>query len=371
MDGHEVIIAGAGPVGMLLGCLLAARGVDVLICERREEVDASRTRAIGVHPPGLAALDAAGVGAAVRAEALALRGGEVHARGRMLASVAFGAERPVFTLAQPRTHALLRHRLTDLGHPVADGTRVLAARQDGDRVRVWIADAGARREVTAAFLIAADGVRSRLRRALGIPWSRRGRTAHYAMLDIPDPEPHDVARLHCEPAGLVESFPLPGGIRRWVVRELVEPLDADWFADTVRHRTGAQIDIPAGIRPTAFLAAQHRAARTVHGRIVLLGDAAHEISPIGGQGMNLGWTDAARLAPLLVHALRAGASALPGYERRTVGAAADAQRRSAFYMAMGAAATPLEQAGREAVIRMLGAGPLRERTARLVTMGGL
>src|SRR5690606_30138590 len=105
----DVVIAGAGPVGLLLGCLLAGRGADVLIVEKRRGADA-RSRAIGIHPPGVAALDDAGIGAAVRAEAVVLERGEVHARGRMLASVRFGTARPVMTLAQQRTDALLRAR---------------------------------------------------------------------------------------------------------------------------------------------------------------------------------------------------------------------------------------------------------------------
>ncbi|WP_309128680.1 NAD(P)/FAD-dependent oxidoreductase [Microbacterium sp.] len=370
MTDHDVIIAGAGPVGMLLGCLLAASGADVLVCERRD-ADDDRTRAIGVHPPGLAALDEAGIGDAVRAEALRLQGGEVLAGGRVLAAVRFGDDRPVLTLAQPRTHALLRERLARLGRPVVAGSRVLAARQDGDQVRVRVADADGRRELTGSFLVAADGVRSTLRRMLGVGWRARGRSARYAMVDITDPAPDAIARLHCEPAGLVESFPLPGGRSRWVVRELVEPLDGEWFAEAVLHRTGMRIEIPDGIRPAEFVAAQHRVQRTVHGRIVLLGDAAHEISPIGGQGMNLGWADARRLAPALLAALHGGASDLSGYDRRTARSTVDAQRRAAFFMAMGAAATPLEQRGREAVIRMLGSERLRERAARLVTMNGL
>src|SRR5690606_26689711 len=116
----DVTIVGAGPVGLLLGCLLAGRGADVLIVEKRHGAD-ERSRAIGIHPPGLAALDDAGIGAAVRAEAVALDGGEVHARGRLLAAVSFGAARPVLTLAQHRTDALLRARLRDLGGTIRSG----------------------------------------------------------------------------------------------------------------------------------------------------------------------------------------------------------------------------------------------------------
>lgn len=360
----DVIIAGAGPVGLLLGCLLAQRGVEVTVCEQRQGPD-QRTRAIGIHPPGLAALDAAGAGDAVRAEALLLEGGEVHARGRPLAAVPFGAARPVHTLAQHRTDAILRARLGALGGALHFGATVTAVRGEAERVRVSIAGAGER---SAAFLIAADGVRSGLRAAEGIGWSGHGGRAHYAMVDIPG-DADAVARIHCEPGGLVESFPLPGGQRRWVIRlRGRREITADAFAEEIRARTGIRIAMPPGATPATFTAAQHRADGIVRDRVVLLGDAAHEISPIGGQGMNLGWTDAARLAPLLCDALARGDRDLRDHERTTARMAAQAQRRSAFYMSMGAPAPRPAQALREGVIRALGSKALRGRTAALVTM---
>jgi 2-polyprenyl-6-methoxyphenol hydroxylase-like FAD-dependent oxidoreductase len=72
--------------------------------------------------------------------------------------------------------------------------------------------------------------------------------------------------------------------------------------------------------------------------VALLGDAAHEISPIGGQGMNLGWVNAGRLATALRAALVEGEADLGGYARGALRAARAAQRRSAFYMTMGAPA---------------------------------
>jgi 2-polyprenyl-6-methoxyphenol hydroxylase-like FAD-dependent oxidoreductase len=364
----DVTIVGAGPVGLLLGCLLAGRGADVLIVEKRHGAD-ERSRAIGIHPPGLAALDDAGIGAAVRAEAVALDGGEVHARGRLLAAVSFGAARPVLTLAQHRTDALLRARLRDLGGTIRSGASVVGFRDEGSLVRVRTTDD----ELSTPFLVVADGVRSALRRAAGVGWRRRGREARYAMVDIPDPGEERVARIHCEPGGLVETFPLPAGMRRWVIRrsDSGDEVTPDDFASAIRDRTGIGIRIPDGLTPTAFTAAQHRADRLARGRVALLGDAAHEVSPIGGQGMNLGWTDAVMLAPLLIDGLRAGTVDLGVWERRAAARAAGAQRRSSFYMAMGAPAPQPLQLIRESAIRALGSATLRERAAALVTMGGL
>ncbi|MBS1673384.1 MAG: FAD-dependent monooxygenase [Actinobacteria bacterium] len=370
---HDVVIVGAGPVGLLLACLLAQQGIDVVICERRSGDDL-RSRAIGIHPPGLAMLDRAGVGAAVRAEALALSGGEVLSRGRVLASLSFPADRAVRVLPQQRTHALLRQRLDELAPGALQaGRTVRAVRDEGGFVRVRVDVGNRRREITAAFAVIADGVHSGLRATLGSDWRRRPGRAGYAMADVPDPSAGTRALLHCEPGGLVESFPLPGGMRRWVVRAAAgsDLSSADGFRAAIRGRTGDDPAIGSGVVPVAFVAAQHLTRMPVRGRTVLLGDAAHEISPIGGQGMNLGWVNAGRLAAALRSALGQGEADLGDYARAALRAARTAQSRCAFYMAMGAPSRGLPLTAREAVIRALGSAPFREWATGLVTMRGL
>ncbi|PKI93250.1 FAD-dependent monooxygenase [Actinomycetales bacterium SN12] len=382
MPDHDVIVVGAGPVGLLLSCLLAARGLDVMLCERRHGIDRAdadqRTRAIGIHPPGLAALDGAGVGGEVREEAVRLVRGEVHARGRRLASVPFGVARPVLILPQPRTEALLRTRLRALGVSVRGGREAVGVRQDADQVvlRTRPVDGGRARaesESSASFLIAADGVRSDLRAQLDIPWLTRPGLGRYSMIDLPDPDEEPVAHLFCGPEGLVESFPLPQGRRRWVVRHPagVDELPGERFTAEVRRRTGAALELPGDREPESFVAAQHRAQRVIDGRIVLLGDAAHEVSPIGGQGMNLGWVDALRLADPLRRSVETGRPALSGFARRSARAVADVHRRARFYMWMGSSRRPAGQAVQEGMIRMLGAPPLRFGATALITMRGV
>jgi 2-polyprenyl-6-methoxyphenol hydroxylase-like FAD-dependent oxidoreductase len=96
----------------------------------------------------------------------------------------------------------------------------------------------------------------------------------------------------------------------------------------------------------------------VHGRAVLLGDAAHELSPIGGQGMNLGWLDAAVIAPLLERMVPADqgrpdpalARELADMERSRLSAARKASRQAGINMALGRPLPPAVLALRNAVV---------------------
>jgi 2-polyprenyl-6-methoxyphenol hydroxylase-like FAD-dependent oxidoreductase len=384
---HRVAIVGAGPVGLLLACLLAGRGVDVTVLERREE-PSGRTRAVGIHPPGLDALAAAGVADAVRAEAVPIRAGIALCRGRRVGALGF--PRPVLALTQDRTESLLEERLAALApSALRRGADVVSTRPGAVRL------AGG--EVEAGVLVGADGIRSIVRRDAGIGWHERGTGLRpslgargaparagpirgdatpragvpFVMADTSEEAGHpDAALLHLEPGGVVESFPLPGGRRRWVVR-----LDHDFaetsagrevFAALVRERTGIRLDAEALDEPSPFVARQHLAERFSRDGVALLGDAAHEISPIGGQGMNLGWLDAVSLA----EAIGQGTS-LEAWGASRRGAAVRAVRRARFNMAMGAPRHGAVLAVRNLSVRALSSAALRPILASAFTMRGL
>lgn len=354
MTDLDVAIVGGGPVGLLLACLLQRDGVDAVVIERNEGRPGSR--AIGIHAPGLAALDAAGVGPAVRAEALAVSGGTAWCRGRELASLPLHST--VLTLPQQRTEELLRQQLTT--RTLRLGTELHEFADEGSRVRLRVGDA----EATARVLVVADGVRSGIRAQLGIAWVPQRGGGQYLMTDAPADHEDAAAHLHLEPAGVVESFPLPGRMRRWVA---LAPPGAD-LGEIVAAATGVTLpDSPV----SAFTARQHLAARLVQGRAVLLGDAAHELSPIGGQGMNLGWLGALRLAPAIVEALRTGTPDFGDYGYRMRRAALIAQRRARFNMAMGAPRSSAALTLRNTAVRTLGTRPLRAALLGAFTMRGL
>lgn len=369
MADHDVVISGGGPAGLLLGCLLAQAGREVAVFERSDSPD-GRTRAIGIHPPGLAALGAAGLAEDVLAEAAVLSGGVVTSRGRVLADLDLPPERPVLTLAQTRTEALLRARLETLSPgALRTGTTVLHAADDATSVRVSALAEGRVEEHRADLLVVAEGVRSGLRGTRRFGWRSVPGSAWYSMLDVTGADDDDRARLHLEPAGVVESFPLPGG-RRWVLREGERRTRTPAsFRAEVGERCGIDIGT-VGAVPTAFRARQHRAGRLVRDRTVLLGDAAHEISPIGGQGMNIAWIAACRLAVAVTD--RADrVRALDAYQRVTMRTAAIAQRRALFNMTVGAPWPDAPRALRDVAIRALARGATGERLLAAMTMGGL
>jgi 2-polyprenyl-6-methoxyphenol hydroxylase-like FAD-dependent oxidoreductase len=363
---HDVAIVGGGAVGLLLGCLLAERGLDVVVLERRASPSRS-SRAIGIHPPGLAALDAAGVGEQVRAEGERIRGGIALAGGRVLARLRF--DDPIHTLPQHRTEALLRERLAALAPgALQQGTEVtgIAPAAGG----VALDTAGGR--VEARWLVGADGIRSTVREHVGMGVREHRGAGPYAMADGPDGTgARGIALLHLEQDGIVESFPLPGGERRWVVR-LREPaptMTAERLQAILAERLPEPPRLPAGAPASAFVARQRVATSFARGPIALVGDAAHEVSPIGGQGMSLGWLDALELDRAIGAA--SGDDPFAGYALARRRAAVRATRRAAWNMSMGAPVPPAGRAARLALTRVLGLPPLRGALAAAFTMRGL
>ncbi len=416
-DIADVAVVGAGPVGLLLACLLVQRGLSVTVLEARGQ-SSEHSRAIGIHPPGIAVLAQLGLADAAIAAGTPIFRGEAWCDGEMLGALEIGEAggRYPFVLSLPQrdTERLLRDRLTELNggvDPVRRGTRVTAVSQRSEHVvittkssHISVGDAGtdavAPQQLLARYVVGADGARSRVRELAGIRWVPAGQAQPYLMADFRSGQPPllgdggsgngrlaaTTALLAFERGGVVESFPLPGGWRRWVVltdRLWHEAVAAD-LAGIVRDRTGIELHAASAAEQdrertddslSAFAVRQHLASRMAADRISLLGDAAHEVSPIGGQGMNLGWLDAAALAPALELAVRGGhelaARALREYDLRRRFAARRAVAQAAFNMQIGREASGTRLGMRNALVRVLGRPPFRALLAQAFTMRGL
>ncbi len=345
----DVLIIGAGPVGLFMAALLLQDGVDVQVLEQRSAPE-PHSRAIGIHPPALAALAGTGIAEALIAEGVPIRRGVALAGGKCLAQMSFAgvSDRFPFILSLPqrRTEALLERRVRELDDGALHrGVRLTRLSEDGARVTVAAVSERGTLHYAAPLVIAADGVRSTVRALQGVALRAKEYPDRYLMGDFADDTGFGPdAALFLAGAGIVESFPLPGQLRRWVVRlgpgdpRADDPTaDAHWLMRCVRERTGLDIDAGTNSMLSRFGVRTRLARRMVAGRVVMIGDAAHEVSPIGGQGMNLGWLDAVALAPIVSAAVRgqdvAGASNT--FERTRLRAAVRAARQAEINMALG------------------------------------
>lgn len=326
-----------------MGLRLLQGGHRVRILERRNS-RSMRSRAIGIHPPALAELACAGVAHELVSAGVHITKGVAYSRRRKVAELPFASDPAYpFILAVPQTitEKVLEDAVLRLdGSAIARGIEVLEVCDEGANVRVVALSKEGNQELTAQLAIVADGAHSSLRCRFAPNVSPRSYPDAYLMGDFPDSTGHGAdAVLYLEPAGIVESFPLPGGVRRWVVR-LGAPArgaTADGLARLVESRTGEVLEPAGNTMLSAFEVQSRLLPRMVHGRVVMLGDAAHEISPIGGQGMNLGWLDAAALSPIIDASL-AGTDVgalLQDFEKTRRKAAVRASRQAGLNMALG------------------------------------
>ena len=371
---RSVAVVGAGPVGLLFALCAHEQGLRPLVFERRPDRRGG-SRAIGVHPPALEILDRLGLAERFLERGVAVRRGLAFGESGPLGSVAFdrlpGRHRWVLSVPQEETEAILTEalaeRATDALH---SGLFVVDAGQD----RVVARDgAWSKHPVRVDAVVGCDGKQSIVRRACGIGTRAVTYEGSYAMGDFPDTTNFGGdAAVFVTRAGLVESFPLPGGVRRWVVRRADDAggdADAEELAAIVHDRTGHRISADDSRGVNGFRAERQIAWSLSHGRIALAGDAAHVVSPIGGQGMNLGWLGAAQLAQVLGGCLRDGrdpSRALAADAARRRRTACAVARRAELNMWLGRPTERPER--RDRLVRALLDGPARDALARSFTM---
>ncbi|WP_030024151.1 FAD-dependent monooxygenase [Streptomyces monomycini] len=344
LPGHvDVLISGAGPTGLALGLDLARRGVRALVLERQDRL-APGTRGSGIQPRTQEVYEDFGVLDAVRES-----GGTYPPRGnwkngRMVdEQVMVESSDPtpatpygtMLMLPQWRNLEIQYARLTELGGTVAFGTGLESFTQDADGVEARVVRAdGTARTVRASYLVAADGGRSPVRKALGVTMTGQS-VAPYPML-LADIRLDGLDRNH---------WHMWGEFRATDFVSLLAPAKYDYFLlmagfmdpgtvpdtspDGVReliaertHLTPDQLGEvlwSSSFRPNAAMADRIRA-----GRVFLAGDAAHVHSPAGGQGLNTSVQDAYNLGWKLGQVIRHGApdSLLDTYEAERLPVAA-------------------------------------------------
>ncbi|HEY0719227.1 MAG TPA: FAD-dependent oxidoreductase, partial [Streptosporangiaceae bacterium] len=317
MTETDVIVIGAGPVGLWLAAELRLGGVNVIVLEKRDQ-RSEHSRAFTLHARTLEVFASRGLAGGWLAEGQRIPTTHYAMLSSRLDLSGLDSDFPfVLFIPQVRTEELLEEHALAVGVQILRGLEVTEVTASDDEVRVLVRGADGRHEFSAAYLAGCDGRRSIVRDAAGIGYEGTEDTITCVIGDVhvADEDVPPAMTLHSG-GGSFYGVRLDATRHRLIGIEHATmttsrdvPLGFDEYRGTIMRLAGRDFGMHDPTWLTRVGSSTFQADRYRSGRIVLAGDAAHVHFPMGGQGLNLGLQDAMNLGWKLAAVARSAAPA--------------------------------------------------------------
>lgn len=353
MNSTDVLVVGAGPVGLTAAAELRRHGVECRIIDRLR-TPPRYAKAVGIQPRTLEIWEDMGLLRTALDAASELSGQLIFVNGQEVArmELSLPADVPYGFLGLPQyeTERILAEHLALFGTRIERGVELATFEQDADGVTATLAGSSGTDTIRARYLIGCDGAHSTVRKGLGLRFEGGAFPEAYMLGDVEVdwslPTGFAIRASHQSDGqtdDLLVCIPLPGRNRyrmsMLVPKDMAQTRAAD---DTVAHgfesgkrpelhhiqavldRLSPERTVASNLRWSSIFRISHRIVdRYASGRVFVAGDAAHIHPPTGAQGMNTGIHDACNLAWKLALAVRgiAAPGLLESYdaERRPIG----------------------------------------------------
>lgn len=334
----DVLVVGAGPVGLTMAAELARYGLSVRIVEKLAQ-PSDKSKALVLWSRTLELMDRMGCTQGFLEAGFRAKAANITAEGTPIARLDLtGVPSPypfALMLPQADTERLLEAHLRSLGVTVERSVELAAFDPSEDRVASTLRHADGREEtVESQWLIGCDGAHSTVRHRLGLPFEGDTLQSDWLLADVHlagAPNPGE-ATVFWHSEGVLVIFPIKGSRCRVIADLGAAAADRPRRADPTLEEIQAVLDRrgPGGIAASepvwlaSFRINERKVTDYRSGRVFVAGDAAHVHSPAGGQGMNTGMQDACNLAwklALVTHGMCAPSPLLDSYslERSAVG----------------------------------------------------
>jgi 2-polyprenyl-6-methoxyphenol hydroxylase-like FAD-dependent oxidoreductase len=359
---YDVVIAGAGPVGLWLASELQLAGVRTAVVERLGTPN-PHPKALGIQPRTLEVFAMRGVEKQFLAEGIPMPRWHFGILDNKLDLTGLDTAYPfVLAFPQVRTEAVLEERAYGLGAEILRGREVIGLAEDESTVTVELADGTT---LSSQYLVGADGSGSTVRRAAGIDFVGSDSTVFGYLGDVVLDDPPPMGTTFFNEYGAVLTAPMPGGLFRVSGYDATDqvPGRREVTLDELRATAIRIAGTDFGMRDPHWLSRFGNATRHAEtyrkGRVLLAGDAAHIHFPAGGVGLNTGLQDAMNLGWKLAARVqgRAGEALLDSYhdERHPLGAAV--AEHTLAQTALIAGTTPTGQAMRSLFSKLIATQP--------------